>query len=196
MFYDAAGAPVADLQICFGCNQWAFNGESPSNMVREVADAFGELCRDLQLRRCPQPEREEDDVNRWYTEEFRAWRRTGTPPPASEATGIAPERRLSELSSVEKRQLCAWRVLEQGTTSPRWKWDSGVEMHQMTFDECVATFPRCDVRLDEVEQAYFHGENGDREPVAPPECIERWVSPELAPCYWGVKLNVPAASAP
>jgi hypothetical protein len=183
VFYGADGTPVAELGVCFTCGQWAWSDGGPVQVSNEAYDELAELCRELGLEGCPS-----DEKTTWDEKAYRAWERSGAPARPSATLGISPSRRLTELTEVEKRKLCAWRIVETRRSEKlEIEFDDGGRVRFQSYDECLERFPRCEVTLGEVESSNFHVTR-DANFAAPTTCLRRWALAKNGHCLWGLEV--------
>jgi hypothetical protein len=161
VFFDAAGAPVANLQVCFECGEWVAEphidgiGDSPSMMRADESAAVVRLCDELHLGACFLADRAKMDA----LEE--KWRAARVAPEGGLSTWgaraialpvkVEPSRSLADTSIEERRSLCAWYVRAHSAAFPirggSYECASGRKWSVLGFDECLATFPRCAVTV-------------------------------------------------
>lgn len=192
VFYDKDGAAAADLRVCFECNEWSWNDGPPEQMPTGATEYLLKMCRELGLGACPSQEPEEEASARFH-DVYRAWLFSGAPERPSLAFDIPVSRRLRDMAALEKRKLCAWRILE--TRSPDGgglEFGGGRSFRFLTYNECVAHFPDCEETLGDVERADFH-QTPDFRFAASPECLEKWALSNSGRCLWGIEERAPSS---
>lgn len=189
VFYDDTGAPVADIQVCFGCGEWSLSGGDSITLPTGVYSKLAKLCSDLQLGGCPVAEDEENA----YFSSYRQWVKSGALARPSTMLSISPSRKLASMNDVEKRRLCAWRAVELGDVRELDEdlgrdWDRPRSFRLQSFQQCVDRFPRCQATLGEVEQADLRRDSSANFAM-PESCVAAWVFGNLGECLWGIERD-------
>jgi hypothetical protein len=182
---DPEGSVAAHLRVCFECAEWSVNGEGNVPLPEGAARELAALCRTLNLRGCPHGDDHSDgSAGSRRPSEFRP---PGTP---SAALVIPPETLLVDLSEEQKRQLCAWRILEDPPLHLSLELDSGHHLRFLDYRQCLTRFPRCAEPLGSIEALDFssHAIHPDMS-TEQVRCLKRAVSSPLARCAWGIEAS-------
>jgi hypothetical protein len=209
VFFDADDAPVAELDVCFSCGQvssWPY--KPPGLDTRAMWNAVGSLCRDLALSVCS-PD--------FFFDRARANEALGramTPVVhrgIADELGVDPQTLESKLGPEARRLLCRWsnhvgrlwdgRRLVQDDEDGAFglRFDVGMDLVFMGMDQCLATFPRCEVPAEAVERCFDKrfpkAEYDQADPNVPstatyPATVPYPPPPEcdaVRKCVWGVE---------
>lgn len=184
--FDEQGVPTAHLRVCFECGEWSLNGAEKVPFPEGAGEKLAALCRDLGLGGCPaEPERGSEIRAR-----YRDWLESGRPRRPSVELGILPETSLARLSPTQKRQLCAWRVLEAPRVDFSLEFESGETVRFQSYRECLQSFPACPELLGHIEAI----DPFDSSLVATltqtgGRCVAAAAASELAHCLWGIEVT-------
>jgi hypothetical protein len=213
VLFDARGIPRAELTVCFECGNWALNDGRIISFPEGKAEDLGALCWELGLGGCPalrddsvvvteeesSPEevaleakyKAQEEADDALDNTYRAWQRSGAPAPLWTRTSAKPETRVPDLTLGEKKQLCAERAFGGfGGFGGTVEFDGGTTIRFLSLEECVASFPTCDVELSELDFADLSRSHArDSLFNSPLECVERWLTGPLGNCHWGIEVR-------
>ena len=157
VFFDAGGAPVAQVEVCFTCGEWDALphvdgiGDGPAMMRDDERAELVRLCASLHLGACVLADRAKMETIEQATFAAHEAPADGTSPllarALSRAPAIDPRRALADTTVEERRALCAWwssvwgAIPHPGTET--YGCTSGRAFDVFDWAGCVASFPSC-----------------------------------------------------
>lgn len=187
---DAAGSPLATLEVCFTCGEWRalpaqthLGGGTPEVMEETERSTMRQLCEESQLGGCFLGDDElMGKIAMLRREELQRRREQArrTPPAGPK---LDANEKLSALDVREKQIACDWFAeladlyetgLEHGFECP----DSPLTFGTLSTADCMTRFPRCDSTVAEAEKA-------TRAFVSLDVCRGKPLDP-IASCAWGI----------
>jgi hypothetical protein len=197
VYLDRKGAPIAEIDLCYGCEKWhswpAIDGFYDRTGGIAMSDALSEAARGL----CSEvgfPECAPDEAARWQAEVEKAavqnadlheltggyglWFLAGL------RTGLPVETPLASLTPEQKKAACAVHAQEAHAYGLRpdgeYECDGGSQFRVLSWLGCANAFPTCDRPIGEVEKC-VRARYSDPCLVA----AEVRACRELASCQWG-----------
>jgi hypothetical protein len=169
VFFDRAGTPIAELDVCFECGEWVVTpgpDKLRSPLVTPAADAsFHALCRELGLGDCWS----EDELANAHFDSLAERGLIAEHHGGVEDLGIDLSLSEAKTTTLQKRLLCRWAHSQTARWRRGWPLTSAFDSDDSAWgvrctddsawgvvfrsaDECVAKFPKCDVSVGEVER--------------------------------------------
>jgi hypothetical protein len=165
VLFDETDTPFAQVGACFTCEEWRVTPSlegADATMGGRASDGLRQLCRELGLGGCGFDHDTNDRLREVRSDRFFQAQAVGDfgPEPAEPvpltASGVDQDKLLAELDEGDRRKLCAVHVR---AARARDEASHGVAtacaptrvVRTLDFDECLATFPRCDTPVYQAE---------------------------------------------
>jgi hypothetical protein len=203
VFYDAKGAPIADLLVCFTCGEWRARPE-PKGIGQLMGKAGAEmraLCRELNLGGCfvgvDETEKKVWDARKRLHEAEKS--RPKAPGQGMvAAAGIDAAKPIKDLTATEKRKLCA-SFAHRLTSETSFRLESGFECENdrgvgsfLDLASCSSRMPPCDTPIGKIEPCM----NALLDDVCLTEPAASSACAPVRSCMWGLRWIKTPGSAP
>jgi len=126
-------------------------------------------------------------------ERYSAWENEQIRITRVQLAGVDGAKRLPDLSLKEKRLLCLQQVASHHRQGAGLEYPDGMSFKFLILEECVAEFPTCLIRVDEVPFVSFARERNGRYFESSKEEIKTALTGSLGQCTWGLRLSLSGA---